>query len=45
MSTHNNVRCGTILEKAGRTIRDYGLILVTLWFEGTQFGRGEDHFL
>jgi len=33
------------LEKAGRTIRSYGLVLVQLWFEGTQFDHGESRFL
>src|SRR5207245_9071328 len=33
------------LEKAGRTIRSYGLVLVQLWFEGTQFDHGESGFL
>jgi hypothetical protein len=33
------------LEKVGRTIRSYGLVLVQLWFEVTQFDHGESRFL
>jgi hypothetical protein len=33
------------LEKAGRTILSYGIVLVRLWFEGTQFAQDESRFL
>jgi hypothetical protein len=44
MSIRHNCS-GSVLERAGRAILDYGMILVSLWFEGTKFGRKEDQFL
>jgi hypothetical protein len=44
-TTDDWTSCGSLPGTARRTMLKYGLILVSLWFEGTQFARGEVQFL